>query len=82
MRIGAASGPEIAGDENMPQAFVNQPLHEILPVTKVKEVNVIEARDGYAFHVTRDGWEHHALMIGDTETSTRLAWDFINRNAP
>jgi hypothetical protein len=72
----------IAGDEFMPQGYVNQPLEELLPVTKVDESSVTAASDGYAFHVTEDGWQHHALMIADTQDSTRMAWDFINRNSP
>ncbi len=72
----------IAGDEFMPQGYVNQPLAGLLPVKKVDESSVADSRDGYAFHVTEEGWEHHALMIADTQDSTRLAWDFINRNAP
>jgi hypothetical protein len=72
----------IAGDEFMPQAYVNQPLEDILPVTQVTNINAAESADGYAFQITQSGWEHHALMIGDTRESTRIAWDFINRNAP
>jgi hypothetical protein len=72
----------IAGDESMPHGYVNQPLEGLLPVTKVDEPAGAAARDGYAFHVTEEGWQHHALMIADTQDATRLAWDFINRNAP
>lgn len=72
----------MAGEEYMPQAYQNQPLEEILPVTKAINVNPDDGRDGYAFQVTNDGWEHHALMIADTDTSTKIAWEFINRNSP
>jgi hypothetical protein len=72
----------IAGQESMPQAFVNQPLEELLPVSRVDEPTAADAADGYSFHVTEEGWRHHALMIADTEESTRIAWDFINRNSP
>jgi hypothetical protein len=72
----------IAGDESMPQGYVNQPLEELLPVTKIDDANAANSPDGYAFHVTEDGWQHHALMIADTQDATRMAWDFISRNSP
>ena len=72
----------IAGQESMPQAFVNQPLEELLPVSRIDEPAAADAADGYSFYVTEEGWRHHALMIADTEESTRIAWDFINRNSP
>jgi hypothetical protein len=72
----------IAGDESMPHGFVNQPLEELLPVTKADTASAGTSRDGYAFHVTQEGWQHDALMIADTQDSTRLAWEFINRNSP
>ena len=72
----------IAGDESMPQGYVNQPLEELLPVTKSDDADAAASREGYAFHVTQDGWQHDALMIADTQDATRIAWDFINRNAP
>lgn len=71
----------IAGDEFMPQGYVNQPLEDLLPVAKLGG-DEPAAVDGYAFHVTEDGRRHHALMIADTEESTQIAWDFINRNSP
>ena len=61
----------IAGDQYMPQGYVNQPLEELLPVTKVDETNAAASSDGYAFHVTEEGWRHDALMIADTQESTR-----------
>jgi hypothetical protein len=72
----------IAGDEHMPQGFANQPLQELLPVTRRDEPPGDPSPDGYAFHVTEEGWQHHALMIADTQDATRLAWEFINRNSP
>jgi hypothetical protein len=66
----------------MPQAYEHQPLEELLPVTKADEADRTGSIDGFAFHVTEEGWRHHALMIADTEESTRIAWDFINRNSP
>lgn len=71
----------IAGDEFMPQDYADQPLAELLPVMKLDAADAA-AVDGYAFHVTDEGWRHHALMIADTEESTKIAWDFINRHAP
>jgi hypothetical protein len=71
----------IAGSESMPQSYVNQPLEDLLPVTKIDAAGSASS-DSYAFHVTEEGWRHDALMIADTQDSTRIAWDFINRNAP
>ena len=71
----------VAGSEHMPQAYVNQPLEDLLPVTKLDEPATGSA-EGYAFHVTDDGWRHDALMIADTQDSTRIAWDFISSNSP
>ncbi len=82
MRMRGGTLVVIAGDEFMPQAYVNQPLEALLPVTKAGETRLQEHSEGYAFHVTEEGWRHDALMIADTETSTRIAWDFINRNSP
>ncbi|MGE3778360.1 MAG: hypothetical protein AB7F89_14330, partial [Pirellulaceae bacterium] len=72
----------IAGDESMPHAYANQPLEELLPVTRVDMADENPPRDGYALQVTSDGWQHHALMIADTQEGTRTAWDFINAQAP
>jgi len=32
--------------------------------------------------VTKEGRDHLALMIGETEEATRTAWDFVNRFSP
>jgi hypothetical protein len=72
----------IAGDGSMPQGYVHQPLEDLLPVAKLDGIPEGAARDGYALQVTDDGWQHHALMIADTQDATRIAWDFINRNSP
>jgi hypothetical protein len=65
----------------MPQGYLNQPLEELLPVRKLEEA-APPSKEGYAFHLTDTGWGHDALMIADTGESTRIAWDFINRNSP
>lgn len=72
----------IAGQEAMPAAFVGQPLEALLPVTAAEAIDAEAASEGYAFTVTEDGWSHHALMIADSDESTRIAWDFINRHSP
>lgn len=72
----------IAGEEFMPHAYVNQPLEDVLPVTQAENIHPTEGVDGFAFRVTSEGWQHHALMIADTEASTKTAWNFINRNSP
>ncbi len=70
----------IAGRNAMPQAYVNHPLEEILPVRPVDSQGDNGAR--FAFRVTEDGLSHDALMIAETETATRTAWDFVNRYSP
>lgn len=73
----------IAGREAMPQAYQNAPLEGILPVSKISgSVATAGAGEGYAFHVTEEGRNHHALMIGETEETTNLAWSFVNQFAP
>lgn len=73
----------MAGNESMPQAYQNQPLEQILPVSRISEsVATAAANEGYAFHVTEEGRNHNALMIGETEESTNLAWSFVNQFAP
>jgi hypothetical protein len=71
----------IAGEEFMPHGYANQPLEDLLPVRKIENIPSVPP-DGFAIRVTEDGWQHHALMIADTQDSTRIAWDFVNRNSP
>lgn len=70
----------IAGHEAMPQSYVNHPIEDILPVLPID--SSVRNSDSYAFRVTKEGSDHHALMIGETEESTRIAWDFVNRFSP
>lgn len=70
----------IAGLEAMPHLYDDHPLEEILPVTRISDPP--PAPRGYAFHVTDEGRSHHALLIGETEETTRVAWDFVNRYSP
>lgn len=70
----------IAGHEFMPHAYTSHPLAEILPVKAVAKADA--TLDGFAFYVTDRGREHNALMVGENAEATRLAWDFVNRNAP
>jgi hypothetical protein len=70
----------IAGNEAMPQAYANHPLSQILPVMPVADAP--SAQSGYAFHVTEEGAQHDALMIGETAEATQSAWDFVNRFSP
>lgn len=73
----------MAGSESMPQAYQNQPLEKILPVSRISgSVATAAANEGYAFHVTEEGRNHNALMIGETAESTNLAWSFVNQFAP
>ncbi|MEM6779072.1 MAG: hypothetical protein AAF670_15550 [Planctomycetota bacterium] len=70
----------LAGSESMPSAFVRQPLEQVLPVKRLEASGA--SREGYSLRVTESGNRHHALMIAEDSTSTQLAWDFVNRNAP
>ncbi len=70
----------IAGHESMPQAFERQPLHEILPVQPLPPG--LPPVHEFSFYVTERGRDHNALMIAENAEATRLAWDFVNRNAP
>ncbi len=70
----------IAGRESMPQAYVNHPLEELLPVLPIEDAN--HRTPGYSFQVTDEGSDHEALMIAETDEETRLAWEFVNRFSP
>lgn len=70
----------IAGHQFMPHAYADHPLAEILPVKAIGKAD--SPLDDFAFHVTELGRDHNALMIAKTAEATRLAWDFVNRNAP
>ena len=70
----------IAGHEYMPHAYVSHPLEEILPVKAIAKAET--PIDDFAFYVTEAGRDHDALMIAENAEATRLAWDFVNRNAP
>ena len=72
----------IAGKESMPEAYATSPLMDVLPVTRVDAGADVSDESGYAFHVTDAGQSHNALMIGETDEATRVAWDFINQFAP
>ncbi|GAA4455488.1 hypothetical protein [Novipirellula rosea] len=70
----------IAGDAAMPQAYRDHPLAEIVPVRPIDEAN--DGDREYSFRVTEQGRSHVALMIGETDSATRDAWDFVNRFSP
>jgi hypothetical protein len=72
----------IAGSEHMPHAYRAHPLEDILPVGPVSDAGAVDPVGGYAFHVTEAGQDHHALMIGETNETTQLAWKFVNRFSP
>jgi hypothetical protein len=69
----------IAGPQAMPHAYVSHPLQDILPVLPIDQPG---SSNGYAFRVTEEGQDHQALMIGESEEATRIAWDFVNRFSP
>lgn len=71
----------IAGSEAMPQAYVNHPLEDLLPVLPVDDGTSAGA-GGFSLQLTEEGRDHQALMIAETEEETRLAWEFVNRFSP
>lgn len=71
----------IAGRESMPHAFKDHPLEELLPVVPLEASSPVDPA-GYAFRVTPQGADHHALMIAETDDATRAAWEFVNKFAP
>ncbi len=72
----------IAGKESMPALYEQSPIGTVLPVTRTEgEASTGDDR-GYSFHVTDAGQSHNALMIGETEEATKVAWEFINQFAP
>lgn len=72
----------IAGKESMPESYAKLPLADVLPVTRMSAETSIVDDSGYSFFVTDAGQSHNALMIGETEEATRIAWEFINQFAP
>ena len=70
----------IAGSRAMPDAFAKTPLGKLLPITKA-DVPLV-APNSLAFHATREGRSHVAMMIGETQQATQTAWDFVNRFSP
>lgn len=71
----------MAGQAAMPHQYVDAPLEQIIPVSPVIGGDV-GSETGYTFHVTAEGHEHDALMIGESEESTRRAWAFVNAVSP
>ncbi|MEZ6088350.1 MAG: hypothetical protein R3C05_10060 [Pirellulaceae bacterium] len=71
----------IAGQQAMPQAYVDHPLEEIIPVRRIDSAIQSDANQ-FAFQVTDAGKSHAALMIGETEQATRSAWEFVNQFSP
>jgi hypothetical protein len=72
----------IAGKESMPAAYARSPIAGVLPVTQIEAGADASDGSGYSFHVTVAGQSHNALMIGETEEATKVAWEFINQFAP
>lgn len=71
----------IAGDRALPAGYIDYPLGDIVPVRPVESVDD-DVPQEYAFRVTETGRSHVALMIGETERTTRDAWDFVNQFSP
>jgi hypothetical protein len=71
----------IAGREAMPQAYRKSPLEDILPVQPLERSALQDAKS-YAFRLTREGRDHPALMIAESDQATQVAWDFVNQFSP
>jgi hypothetical protein len=71
----------IAGREAMPDMYRQSILNEVIPVTAAPVSNA-PTNPNYAFHLTKEGSEHPALMIGESDQATQIAWDFINQFSP
>ncbi|MEO9935304.1 MAG: hypothetical protein ABJF25_28180, partial [Rhodopirellula bahusiensis] len=68
------------GDHAMPQAYIDHPLEEAIPVRPTDES--ADANQQYSFQVTEQGRSHAALMIAETELATNNAWSFVNQFSP
>ncbi len=71
----------LAGDESMPQHYVDFPLQVLLPID-LTVAQPIELSRSYQFRLTEQGRQHPALMIGESDDETRVAWDFVNQSSP
>ena len=71
----------IAGPRAMPHAYQKSPLESVIPVRSIDPVEALSEKE-YAFRVTKRGYSHIALMIGDTQQATRDAWAFVNQFTP
>ncbi|MEP0063342.1 hypothetical protein [Rhodopirellula bahusiensis] len=80
MRTRGGTVITIAGDHAMPQAYIDHPLEEAIPVRPTDES--ADANQQYSFQVTEQGRSHAALMIAETELATNNAWSFVNQFSP
>ncbi|WP_286766382.1 MULTISPECIES: hypothetical protein [Rhodopirellula] len=80
MRTRGGTVITIAGDHAMPQAYVDHPLEEAIPVRPIDQPD--DASQQYSFQVTEQGRSHAALMIAETELATNNAWAFVNQFSP
>ncbi len=71
----------IAGREAMPGMYRQSILNEVIPVTAASESNT-PTNANYAFRLTEEGRDHPALMIGDSDRATQIAWNFVNQFSP
>jgi len=70
----------IAGREAMPVMYRQSILSEVIPVG-ASDANTTGTAN-YAFHLTEEGRDHPALMIGESDQATQIAWDFVNQFSP
>ncbi|WDQ16287.1 hypothetical protein [Rhodopirellula sp. P2] len=80
MRTRGGTVITIAGDHAMPQAYVDHPLEEAIPVRPIQQSD--DANQQYSFQITEAGRSHAALMIAETELATNNAWSFVNQFSP
>ncbi len=67
------------GREHMPQAFRNQPLMDLLPVTAAP---FNDEASGYTLMLTDEGRLHSALAIEESNQASEAAWLGVYRKKP
>ena len=70
----------IAGQNNMPQAFRDEPLEQLLPVEA--DSSFLPRPEGYRVELTPDGRTSDAMLLVDDLTSTEQIWREMSASLP
>ncbi|MFO1006420.1 MAG: hypothetical protein U0929_10710 [Planctomycetaceae bacterium] len=70
----------IAGRKEMPQAFQNEPLESLLPVTP--EDALLPAKSGYRIELTAEGKSTEAMQLSDDLADTEAVWRDMCHSMP